>query len=116
MLVYSQVNIKFNILDSCPYKETDEFDVTFHNSYVHPIDVKTFYPEEKVMRSNLSPENEWTVTTSFADIWYFVRAGTNNRLTVRRNEVASQVFKGCMFKAKPNQRILVYIYGGKIHA
>ena len=104
------------ILDSCPYKETDEFDVTFHNSYEYPIDVTMFYPEEKVMRSDLLPENEWTVTTSFAHIWTFVRSGTNNRLTVRRNEVASHVFKGCLFKARANQRILVYISGGKIHA
>ena len=116
MLVYSQVTIKINISDSCPYKETDEFDVTFHNSYVYPIDVIMFYPEKKVMRSDLSPQNEWTVTTSFAHIWTFVRSGTNNGLTVRRNEVASHVFKGCLFKARANQRILVYISGGKIYA
>ena len=115
MLIYSQVTKNFNILDSCPYKETDEFDVTFHNSYEYPIDVIMFYPEKKVMRSDLSPQNEWTVTTSFAHIWTFVRSGTNNGLTVRRNEVASHVFKGCLFKAKVSQRILVYISGGKIY-
>ena len=108
--------MKFNILDSCPYKETDEFIVTFHNSDEYPIDVKTFYPREQVMRPNLLPENEYTATTSFADIWYFVRSGTNNRLTVRKNELTSHVFKGCLFKARANQRILVYISGGKIHA
>ena len=103
----------FQFLDSCPYKENDNFDVTFHNSDIHPIDVKTFYPIEEVMRQNLSSENEITVSTSFTHLWTFVISGTKERLTVNRNGLTSHVFEGCKFGAKPNQRIIVYIYGGK---
>ena len=100
-------------IDSCPYKENDKFDVTFHNSDVYPIDVKTFYPMEQVMRKNILPDYEMTYSTSFTHMWTFVRSGTKERLTANRNGLTSHVFEGCKFGAKPNQRIVVYIYGGK---
>ena len=108
-----EMKLFFIFSDSCTFKESDKFYVTFHNSYVHPIDIKRLYPNEKLQRTKLLPQNEVTVQTKFTHVWAFMRSETQKRLMVTGNGVKSQNFEGCKYQAKPNDLITVNIFGGK---
>ena len=103
--------IKFSLLDACPYQETDMFYVTFHNTDRFPIDVFWENQEgnEELIKSRLRPDNEMTVETSFTHLWKFRRSDSKEYLKASGNGFMSQVFEGCRFQAKSNERFLVTI-------
>ena len=100
---------------SCPFGNADEFDVTFQNNDIHPIDIKLYDQEGniKVMKSKLMPGAEKTFTTYFTHEWIFTRSDTVKQLKANRGKITSQIFEGCHFKADVNERITVFISEGK---
>ena len=109
-----EIQVSFTLfLESCLYKETDKFYVTFRNSDVHPIDIKLLYPTEQLMTSRLMPGKEVIKPANFNQGWKFLRSNTTETLMATGNGVTSKVFKGCKYKAKPNEIILLNIIRGK---
>ena len=50
-----------------------------------------------------------TVETSFTHQWRFRRSDSKEYLKASGNGIMAQVFEGCRFLAKPNERLLVTI-------
>ena len=100
-------NQSYLSLDACHYRETDKFYVTFHNTDQFPIDVLRYNQKgnEELMKSRLIPDNEMTVQTSFTLMWKFRRSDSKEYLKASGNGMIAQVFEGCRFQAKPNERI-----------
>ena len=61
------------------------------------------------MKSRLIPDNEMTVQTTFTRMWKFRRSDSKEYLKASGNGMIAQVFEGCRFQAKPNERLLVTI-------
>ena len=64
---------------------------------------------EELMRSELLPENEMTVETSFTHQWIFRRSDSKQYLKAQGNGMTAQIFEGCRFRARPNERLIVTI-------
>ena len=50
-----------------------------------------------------------TVETSFTHQWIFRRSDSKQYLKANGNGRTAQIFEGCRFQAKPNQRLIVTI-------
>ena len=111
LYISSIINQVYFRLDVCQYQEIDKFDVTFHNTDQFPIDVLLYNQEgnDELIKSRLRPDNEMTVETSFTHQWIFRRSDSKEYLKASGNGIMAQVFEGCRFLAKSNERLLVTI-------
>ena len=102
------------MLDSCKHGKNDKFFVKFHNSDKYPIDVLQYDENwnEKIVKSKIKPENEFTYETVFLQNFLFKRADTDKRLKASSNGMISDVFEGCRFEAKAGRLIDVKIFYG----
>ena len=106
------------MLDSCKHGKNDKFFVKFHNSDKYPIDVLQYDENwnEKIVKSNINPENEFTYETVFLQNFLFKRADTDKRLKASSKGMISDVFEGCRFEAKQGRLINVNIsYGNGLN-
>ena len=69
---------------------------------------------EVVIKSKLSPQNEFTNETYFRQSWKFRRSANKEILMVHANEVEGKSFEGCQFQADADEIIRVRISGGKL--
>ena len=106
------------MLDSCKHGKKDKFSAKFHNSDKHPIDILQYDENwnEKIVKSKINPENEFTYETVYSQNFLFKRTNTEKRLKASSNGIVSDVFEGCRFDANPGRLVNVKIsYGNGLN-